>query len=193
MAFTPRILTLSGSGRTASFNTLLVHAAGRGAKAAGAEVTHVDLRELSMPVFDEELEAAKGLPDGVKRLQELMRSHHGFLISSPEYNSSISPLLKNAIDWASRASPPHAALASYSGKVAGLLSASPGGLGGLRGLVHLRAILGNINVLVLPQQFALAKSHEAFDAAGAVKDAKTRETIEGIGAVLARTIVKLNG
>lgn len=193
MAFTPRILTFSGSGRTASFNTLLVKVAGRGASSAGAEVTHVDLRELAMPVFDEDLEAAKGLPEGVKRLQDLMRSHHGFLISSPEYNSSISPLLKNAIDWASRGSPPHAPLASFTGKTVALLAASPGGLGGLRGLVHLRAILGNINVLVLPQQYALAKSHEAFNPDGTVKDAKTRETIEGIGAALARMIAKLNG
>lgn len=191
MGITPRVLVLSGSGRTGSYNTLLAKAAGRGATAAGAEVTYVDLKALAMPVFDEDLEAASGLPEGVKRLQDLMRSHHGYLIASPEYNSSFSPLLKNAIDWASRPSPPHPALASFNGKVAGLLAASPGGLGGIRGLAHLRAVLGNINVLVIPQQFALAKAHEAFAPDGSVKEAKTRDAIEGIGAAVARMIVKV--
>ncbi|GJQ30720.1 MAG: FMN reductase [Phycisphaerae bacterium] len=184
---------MAGSARAGSFNTKLAHAAGRGASATGAEVTHVNLRDLALPLFDEDLEASQGLPAGVKHLQALMRDHHGFIIASPEYNSSLTPMLKNAIDWASRGDPPHAPLASFTGKVAALYAASAGALGGLRGLVHLRAILGNINVLVLPQQYALSRAHEAFDADGSLKDAKVRATVEAIAADLTRTIVKLRG
>ena len=86
------------------------------------------------------------------KLRDLFEAHHGLLISSPEYNSSISPLLKNAIDWASRPEEGKPPLAAYRGKVAGLMAASPGGLGGLRGLVHVRAILGNIGVLATPRR-----------------------------------------
>ena len=113
------------------------------ARDAGAEVTLIDLRDLPLPLFDGDLEDKQGLPENAKKLKALLRAHDGLLISSPEYNSSITGVLKNAIDWASRAEtddePP---LVCFRGKVAALLSASPGALGGLRGLVHLRAILG---------------------------------------------------
>jgi NAD(P)H-dependent FMN reductase len=114
------------------------------------------------------------------------------LIASPEYNSSISAVLKNAIDWASRPAPNEPPLAAFAGKVAALMSASPGALGGLRGLVHLRSILGNIKVLVLPDQIAVSKAYEAFNADDTLKDEKQHQSIEKLGESLATILAKLN-
>ncbi|CAG0995690.1 FMN reductase [Phycisphaerales bacterium] len=193
MALVPKILAFAGSTREGSYNKKLVKIAAQGARTAGAEVTFLDLRDLNLPLFDEDLEAKIVLPEGGKILKNLMRDHHGFLISSPENNSSVSAVLKNAIDWASRPEPGQPPLSCFVGKVAGLVAASPGVLGGLRGLVHLRMILGNISVIVLPQQFALGKAHEAFNEDGSLKDAKARDTVEGIGAAVAKTLAKLVG
>src|SRR5262245_45037477 len=132
---TPRILSFGGALRRDSFNQKLAAIAAQGAREAGAEVTLIALRDFPMPVFDGDLEDASGLPEGAKKLKALFREHHGLLIASPEYNSSISGALKNAIDWVSREEtddePP---LSALSGKTAVLMSASPGALGGLRGL-----------------------------------------------------------
>src|SRR4051812_15650015 len=105
MAYTPRILAFAGSTRSDSLNKKLVRIAADGARAAGAEVTLVDLRELPMPIYDGDLEAAESLPENAMKLRTLMMSHQGLLISSPEYNSSFSAVLKNAIDWVSRPQP----------------------------------------------------------------------------------------
>lgn len=175
---TPKILAFAGSTRSSSYNKQLVRVAADAARAAGAEVTLVDLRDFPLPLFDEDLESEHGLPDNAKKLKTLFRSHDAFLIASPEYNSSITAVLKNALDWASRSeSDDELALSAYRGKTAALLSASPGALGGLRGLVHLRSILGNIGVIVLPDQVALPKAHEAFDAAGQLKDQRPAKQV----------------
>src|SRR5690349_10389273 len=155
MAYTPKILAFAGSLRKDSFNKKLVKLAAAGAKSAGADVTYIDLKELPMPIFDEDLEAAQGMPENAKKFKQLMISHDGLLISAPEYNSSISAALKNAIDWASRPEPNEAPLVAFDGKVVSLMAASPGALGGLRGLVTVRSILGNIKVIVLPEQIAV--------------------------------------
>ena len=186
-----RILAVSGSLRADSFNRKLVRIAAEGARAAGAEATVLDLREFPLPIFDEDLEKKEGLPDNAKKLKELFKSHQGLLVSSPEYNSSLSAVLKNTIDWVSRPAPGEPPLAAFAGKVAGLLAASPGALGGLRGLVHLRSILGNIGMIVLPEQFALVKAHEAFNADGTMKDDKARAAAMRIGEAVARTAGKL--
>jgi len=191
MSTAPKILAFAGSTREASFNKKLVKVALAGAAAAGAEVTYLDLRDLALPMFDEDIEK-QGLPAGAKRLKEMMRAHQGLLISSPEYNSSISGVLKNAIDWASRPEPGQPSLACFNNKVAGLMATSPGALGGMRGLVHLRSILGNINVIVLPGQITVGKASEAFDEAGNLKDEKQRATTQAIGAAVANTVRKLN-
>ena len=159
MTVTPRILALAGSLRKESYNKKLVKIAMHGASAAGAEVTYLDLRDYPLPIFDEDLEAAQGMPEAGKKLKQLLIDHDGFLLACPEYNSSITAALKNAIDWASRPVPGVAPLACFTGKTAALLSASPGALGGLRGLVHVLSILGNINVLVLPDQIAVMNAH----------------------------------
>ncbi len=192
MASTPKILAFAGSTRIDSYNKKLVKIAAAGAKAAGAEVTYIDLRDLPLPLFDEDLEAQKGLPANARTFKDLMISHQGLLIASPEYNSSLTAVLKNAIDWASRPAPNEAPLAAFAGKVASIMSASPGALGGLRGLVHLRSILGNIKVLVLPDQIALPKAYEAFNADGTLKDPKQQQSIEQLGDGLTKILLKLN-
>jgi len=188
----PRLLAFAGSTREASFNKHLLRAAVAMAEGAGAVVTSVDLRELAMPLYDGDLETSSGLPEGAKRLKALMVSHQGFLIAAPEYNSSITGVLKNAIDWASRAALGEAPLAAFREKTAALLSASPGALGGLRGLVHLRAILSSLDVLVIPEQFALGKAHEAFDERGALKDPKQAASVKRVVERLATVTRRLS-
>jgi NAD(P)H-dependent FMN reductase len=192
MSNVPRILAFSGSTRKASFNAKLVTIATSGARAAGAEVTELNLRDYPLPIFDQDLEAAEGLPGPAVALKKLFSTHQGFLISSPEYNSSLTALLKNTIDWVSRPAAGETSLAGFTGKVAALMSASPGALGGLRGLVHLRAILGNIGVIVLPEQIAVPKAHEAFDAQQNLIDEKQQAAIRDLGSRLTSTIRKLS-
>ncbi len=191
MSHQPRILAFAGSTRTESFNKQLVKVAVIGAQAAGADVTAIDLRDLPMPLYDGDLETRDGIPPNAQRFKALLLAHDGLLISAAEYNSSISGVLKNAIDWASRSAPGEAPLACFTGKVAALVSASPGALGGLRGLVHVRAILGNIGVLVLPEQVAVPKAHEAFNTDGTLKDPKQQASIERLSARLTEVLTKL--
>lgn len=188
-----KILAFAGSARKGSYNKMLVKVAVEGARRAGAEVTLIDLLDFPLPVYNQDDEEEKGLPENALKLKELFKAHQGLLISSPENNSSVSALLKNTIDWVSRTAEGERPLACFIDKVAALVSASPGGLGGLRGLVHLRAILSNINVLVLPDQMAVGKAEEAFAEDGSLKDAKQKNGIEKIGAKLARILEKLNG
>ncbi len=188
----PKILAFAGSTRTDSFNKKLVRIAATGATEAGVDVTVTDLRDFPMPLYDGDLEQQEGLPPNARKLKDLMLAHQGFLISSPEYNSSISAVFKNVIDWTSRQSEGETSLACFKGKVAGIMSASPGGLGGLRGLVHVRSILGNIGVLVMPDQVAIGKAHEAFNADGTLKDKKQEGQVKMIGSSVAKILLKLN-
>ncbi len=195
MANTPKLLAFAGSLRRDSFNKKLVKLAADGARAAGAEVTCLDLADFPMPIYDGDLEAKSGLPEHARRFREALKSHDGLLISSPEYNSSVSAALKNAIDWASRPDPQipgEPGLVAFGGKVAGIMSASPGALGGMRGLVHLRSILGNIQVLVIPEQVSVNTAHEAFNPDGSLKDAKKLAVVHGIGAKVAHMVGKLS-
>jgi NAD(P)H-dependent FMN reductase len=121
-----------------------------------------------------------------------MSSHQGFLIASPEYNSSISGVLKNMIDWTSRQSEGEEPLVCYKGKVAGLMSASPGKLGGLRGLVHVRSILENMGVLIIPNQTTISQSDEAFDSDDVLRDPKQEQKAKNVGSDLAQILLKLN-
>lgn len=193
MAYTPKILAFAGSTRKDSYNKKLVQIAANGARSAGAEVTYLDLRDIPMPIYDEDLEAAEGIPPNALKLKELMMQHQGLLIACPEYNSSITPVLKNAIDWASRPLPGEGMLACYVDKVAAIMSASPGGFGGMRGLVHVRSILGNIKVIVLPDQVAVSKAYEVFNADGTLKDPKQQASVEKLGEDVAKVLAKLNG
>ncbi|MBI4752523.1 MAG: NAD(P)H-dependent oxidoreductase [Acidobacteria bacterium] len=191
MTYVPKILAFAGSARKDSVNKKLVAIAAHGATSAGADVTLIDLRDFPMPIYDGDLEGDQGLPENVLKLKALMKQHDGFLIASPEYNSSIAPLLKNTIDWVSRPSQGEPMLAAFTGKVAGLMSASPGGLGGLRGLVHIRMILGNIGVIVIPDQVAVPGAFGAFDENGQLTDAKQQASVERIGSAVAELLRKL--
>jgi NAD(P)H-dependent FMN reductase len=188
---TPRILAFAGSTRRESFNKRLVPIAVKGARDAGAEVTVIDLGDFPLPLFDQDAEAEHGMPENGKKLKQLFIDHDGLLIASPEYNSSITAVLKNAIDWVSRPAPGEPSLVAFRGKVATLMSASPGALGGLRGLVHVRSILGNIGVIVLPDQIAVGKAHEAFNREGSLKDPRQQAGIEGLGKTLASFLAKV--
>ena len=175
----PKILMFAGSVRTASTNKRLAALAAKTAQTAGADVTLIDLTDFEMPLYDGDLETDSGLPENAKRLKNLFVNHDGIFIASPEYNSSFSPLLKNALDWISR---PHLEdeppLWAYTGKVAALGSVAPGALGGLRGLVPLRMMLGNIGVMVIPNQVAIANGFEAFDETGALTNALQKQFLE---------------
>jgi chromate reductase len=186
MSTVPRILAFAGSTRTESFNKHLVKIAAAGARVAGAEVTLIDLRDYPLPVYDGDLEARDGLPANARKLKDLFLAHQGLLISAPEYNSSITAVLKNAIDWVSRPVPGEAALNCFDGKVAALMSASPGALGGLRGLVHVRAILHN-------EQVAVPNAAEAFAPNGSLKDAKQQTAVEALGVKVAQILARLRG
>ena len=191
MSQRPKILALAGSTRKDSFNKQLVTAAAKIAERLGADVTLLDLAEYSLPLFNQDLEA-EGTPENATRLKELFLEHDGLLISSPEYNSSITPLLKNTIDWVSRPVEGEPRLAAYQGKTAALLSASGGALGGMRGLVHLRDILGNIGVLVMPSEAAVSRVQNAFNDAGEFIDEKQQSRVEAVVKSLVETTAKLS-
>lgn len=175
----PKLLMFAGSARTASTNKQLAALAASTAQTADVDVTLIDLKEFGMPIYDGDLEGEAGLPENAIRLKELFVEHDGLFIASPEYNSSFSPLLKNALDWISR---PHTenepSLWAYSGKVAALGSISPGALGGLRGLVPLRMMLGNIGVTVVPNQVAISNGFSAFDETGTLKDERQSQMLK---------------
>ena len=188
-----KILAFAGSARKESWNKALVKVAAEGAAEAGADVTIVDLADYPMPIFNQDLEASEGMPESAAKFKQLLVDHDGFLIASPEYNSAFSPLLKNAIDWASRSNsegePP---LLAYKGKCAAIMACSPGGLGGIRGLVFLRMLLGNINVTVIPDQIAIPKAFEAFAPDGSLVDEGKQQSVQAIGAKLVEVTARLN-
>ena len=156
-----RLLAFSGSLRAESFNTRLAFLAADLAESKGAVVTRLKLQDLNLPMFDEDSEAASGLPAGAKELKDLMRAHDGFLIATPEYNGFMSGALKNAIDWATRPEEGHPPLDCFAAKTAGIMAASPGGLGGIRGLPMLRLLLSNIGVNVVGAQYAMGQAEQA--------------------------------
>ena len=187
----PQILALAGSARRASYNKLLVRIAVHGAEAAGVPCTLIDLRDYPLPIYDADLESEEGLPANAARLKGLFVDHPGLLIASPEYNSSITPLLKNTIDWVSRSAEASVDLSGFQGRVAGIMAASPGPLGGLRGLVVLRSILSNIGCTVLANQVSIRQAAQAFDADGQLVDAKRQAAVEALGRNLAEWVVRL--
>lgn len=192
MTYRPKILAFAGSLRAGSYNKKLVRIAIQGAEAAGAEVTYIDLKDYPLPVYDQEIEDSQGLPANALKLKELMLNHDGFLISCPEYNSSMSGALKNAIDWASRpAKPDEVYLCCFIDKAVGLMSASPGQLGGLRGLVHVRAVFGNIFSYVLPKQKCIPLADKAFGPDGNLLDAKAQKDVVNLGKDLAEFLAKI--
>ena len=162
-----KLIFLAGSARKDSVNKKLAKAAADKAKELGAEATFIDLKDYEMPIFCEDHESENGIPDAAHQLITLFKESDGFLIASPEYNSTFSALLKNTFDWMSRISeegqPAHPAT---RGKIVALMSASPGPLGGIRGLTPLRLWLSSIGAHVIPNQFALGGAYGQFDDEG---------------------------
>jgi len=190
----PKILSFAGSSRRDSFNKKLSKIAAAGARKSGALVTEIDLVDYPMPIFNQDLEQEEGMPENARKFKKLLIDHDAFIIASPEYNSAYSPLLKNAIDWASRAeSDDEPPLLAYQGKMATILAASPGALGGLRGLVVLRMLLGNIGVIVLPEQQTISQAFNAFNADGSLVDERKQNLVLALGRSLANAVGKQNG
>ena len=193
MARQPKLLAFSGSLRKNSLNSLLVQVAAAGASQAGADVTTLHLKDFPMPIYDQDWFDEHGFRDSVLKLKALMRTADGFLIASPEYNGSLTGALKNMIDWTSRAEAGEdpLALSCFVGKTAAIMATSPGGLGGLRGLSHLRQILAGVGVLVLPAQQAVPNAFQVFDDNGHLTNDGKRQAILDLGATLAQTTAKL--
>jgi len=176
-----RVALISGSLRRDSLNTKLVRFVGSTLNSQdGIEVDEISLHELDLPMFSEDLEA-QGFPDSGVELKQRMIAADVVLIASPEYNGSFSGALKNAIDWASRPRDGEESLACFKGKVGGLLAASPGAIGGLRGLRHVRQVLTQLHMIVVPQEYALGVAHQAFDDAGQIKDERASGIAAGVG------------
>ena len=178
------LLVIPGSSRTGSLNFSLARAAVRAAEAQGAAVRLLDLRTLALPVYDGDIEAGQGVPPSVGELIDAIVAADAVLIVTPEYNGFPTPLVINAFDWMSRTSAQGsrpAGLAATAGKPAGLLSASPGPLGGLRSMNFLRQYLQMaFGMVVNPRQYALSRADQAFGEAGALKDEKARQAMEGV-------------
>lgn len=182
----PRILAFSGSARRESLNRKLLAVAAEAVRTAGGAVTVIDLNEFDLPLYHGDVEEREGMPPAAVRLVELVQAHAGLLVASPEYNSFITPLLKNTIDWISRADEN-----PFVGKVAAVVSASPGALGGARSLQHARHLLLHLGCHVTPAQCILPRAHEAFDDAGRLKDARTQKSLDALAKQLMDLVGRL--
>lgn len=167
MAISPRILVFAGSLRSGSFNAALADAAQKTLAQLGAEVTRISLADYPLPIMDEDLQKERGVPENALKLGRLIAAHDGVFIASPEYNSSIPPLVKNTIDWVSRISADEGkALRPWKGKPVAIGAASDGKLGGIRCLYHLRAVLMNVGCPVMTEQVGVSQASRAFDETG---------------------------
>lgn len=186
MSTPPRILALSGSARNGSLNRKLLAVAVEAARAAGAEVTLLDPDDYTLPLYHGDLEAAEGIPAKATKLVKLALGHHALLIASPEYNSFITPLLKNTLDWMSRADEE-----PFAGKVAAVVSASPGALGGMRSQVLTRQLLAHLGCHVVPAYCTLSRAHEGFDDDGRLKDNRAQKSVDALVTQLVDTAKKI--
>ena len=183
MSAPTKLLIFAGSTRQASLNRKLAHVAAQMARASGAEVTHIELADFDIPMYNADLEA-RGTPADVMKLKQLMFEHPAWIICSPEYNGSYTALLKNTIDWISspvKGDPAwQEGFKSFSGKVVGMLSASPGALGGLRSQSHLAPLLLNAQCWVAPKAFALGRAGDAFDAEGTLVNPAHVKSVQAV-------------
>jgi NAD(P)H-dependent FMN reductase len=177
-----KILVIPGSVRTGSFNVSLAAIAAKEFAVAGIEVTRLSLIDYPMPIYDADLEARSGVPKTAVDLKHMIGSHHGVLFVTPEYNASVPPLLKNAIDWVSRSrernEPP---LQVFHDRAFAIASASEGKFGGMRALMALRQVLTlGCGATVIPRQFALSSADQAFDENGQLKDTRDAEGLRSL-------------
>lgn len=185
---TPKILAFAGSTRLDSFNKRLAKIALHAAENAGAETTFIDLLDYNMPLYNDDLLREQGMPDSVLAFKGMLKKHQGFLIASPEYNGSVTGVLKNAIDWATIKSDDEERMACWNGKIAGLMAASPGGLGGIRGLHHLRTILAGIGTFVLPNHLGVGNSTANLQNDEQITDEKLQHQLNNLSTEMVRVI-----
>ena len=194
MSKEPKILAFAGSLREKSFNKRIVKVAAEGARKAGAEVTYVDLKDYPMPIYSADLQETQGFPPIAAAFQKLLLEHDALLISSPEYNASLPGVLKNVIDWTSRANGDIKLAECYKGKIAAIMTASPGAFGGIRCLAHLRDVLTILLVNTLPSEIAVAKVGGMFDGdSDQITDDNMKGVLEDLGKSLADMLKKTHG
>lgn len=182
-----RILVFAGSIRTGAYSGRTADAAMKELAEQGAEVTRISLGDYPLPIMDQDLEKEEGVPENAYRLGRLIAAHDGMLICSPEYNASIPPLLKNALDWVSRIRKDGGRpFKPFEGKVAGLCSSSDGAFAGARGLYHLRAVLMHCQVEIITPQCSIARASEAFDQDGEFKEEHSKKSM----ATVCRTLIE---
>jgi chromate reductase len=178
-----KLLVFAGSTRQNSFNRKLARVTAAMATASGADVTHIELADFDVPMYNADLEA-QGTPADVMRLKQLMHDHPAWIICTPEYNASYPALLKNTLDWVSspvKGNPEWTdGFKSTRGKVVGVLSASPGALGGLRSQSHLAPLLINLECWLAPRNFALGRAGDAFDDTGALKEERAQKSVQAV-------------
>ncbi len=170
----PKILVIPGSLRTGSHNARLAALATKELVLAEAEVTRISLADYPLPLFDADLAADSGLPAAAVQLKRMVIAHQGVFITSPEYSASVTPLLKNTIDWISRGGARDRGEANYTafkGRVFAIGAASGGSGGGMRSLMALRQILElGCGALVIPEQISVPRADQAFDDMDNLKD-----------------------
>lgn len=178
----PKILVFAGSIRTGSFNARLAANAAKQLALLEAEVTHISLADYPMPLYDADLEARSGQPENAIKLKQLFMAHGGVFIASPEYNASITPLLKNTLDWISRVREGRESpLAAYKDRVFALGGASNGNYGAMRSLLALRQVLEiGCGALVIPDQIAVPRAADAYDENDNLKDEQTMNRLRGV-------------
>ena len=181
-----RLFAFAAALRRDSFNRKLVRLAATAAEKAGTTVDLADFHEFDMPLYDGDVEAASGAPDGAKKLRERFAAADAFMIASPEYNFSIPGTLKNAIDWATRR-PDN----PFPGKVAALMGASPGAFGAVRSVATLRLVLTATGVFLLPGTVLIPHADQAFEDDGRLKDPKSKAQVENLCAELLRVTAAL--
>ncbi len=189
-----KILAFAGSLREHSYSKRIVKTAVKGTEKAGAEVTYIDLRDFPMPIYNADDHEKNGFDANASKLQKLLSDHDGFLICSPEYNASLPAALKNAVDWASRQSDEFKMGEVFKGKIAAIMTESPGAFGGIRCLGHLRGVLSILLVNVLPSEIAVGKVHEMFDGdSEEMTDEKMKKILEDLGVSLVNMLKKTHG
>ena len=176
----PKILVIPGSLRTGSHNARLAATAVREFAQAGIEVTRLSLVDFPLPIYDGDLQAKSGVPKHAINLKRMMAAHHGILLVTPEYNSSIPALLKNMLDWVSRVQDPHEARAQVFRRPFAIAAASESRLGGTRALTALRLILSSLQAQVIPSQFALSYAQQAYDDMDRLKNPADREALQAL-------------
>lgn len=187
MPKTTTIISFAGSTRRDSFNKKLARYAVDIVKDLGSTAEFIDLRDYALPLYDGDIEQEQDYPSSALKLKEILKQSDGWLIASPEYNSSISAVLKNTLDWVSRSSEAGTDLSPFTGKVVALVAAAPGKLGGLRGLVHLRAILSNLGMIVIPNQLAIPSAMNAFSDDGKLVESWQDEQFRDVVTTLVDT------